>query len=100
MGLNEIAHNRTLAKSGYDLSQELGAAVDLVARAKAEAPDIYKEGMPVSPYGRQAGLFDDEYGDRRVTDATVLLLADVLNSPSKWSDRHVQWGCTLQGTIT
>ena len=80
MGLNEIAHNRTLAKSGYDLSQELGAAVDLVARAKAEAPDIYKEGMPVSPYGRQAGLFDDEYGDSRVTDATVLLLADVLNS--------------------
>ena len=80
MGLNEIAHNRTFAKSGYDLSQELGAAVDLVARAKAEAPDIYKEGMPVSPYGRQAGLFDDEYGDSRVTDATVLLLADVLNS--------------------
>ena len=80
MGLNEIANNRTLAKSGYDLSQELAAAVDLVARAKAESPDIYKEGVPVSPYGRQAGLFDDEYGDSRVTDAMVLLLADLLNS--------------------
>lgn len=80
MGLNEIAHNRTLAKSGYDLSQELGAAVDLVARAKAVHPDIYKEGMPVSPFGREQGLFDDEYGDSRVTDGIVLLLADLLNS--------------------
>ncbi len=80
MGLNEIAHNRTLAKSGYDLSQELGAAVDLVARAKASDAEIYKEGMPVSPFGRQQGLFDDEYGDSRVTDGVTLLLADVLNS--------------------
>ena len=80
MGLNEIAHNRTLAKSGYDLSKELGAAVDLVARAKSAHPDIFKEGMPVSPFGRQQGLFDDEYGDSRVTDAIVLLLSDVLNS--------------------
>lgn len=80
MGLNEIAHNRTLAKSGYDLSQELGAAVDLVARAKSVHPDIFKDGMPVSPFGRQQGLFDDEYGDSRVTDAIVLLLSDVLNS--------------------
>ena len=80
MGLNEIANNRTLAKSGYDLSQELGAAVDLVSRAKSESPEIYKEGMPVSPYGRQQGLFDDEYGDSRVTDGVTLLLADLLNS--------------------
>lgn len=80
MGLNEIAHNRTLAKSGYDLSQELGAAVDLVARAKASDADLFKEGRPVSPFGRQQGLFDDEYGDSRVTDAIVLLLADLLNS--------------------
>ena len=78
--MNEIAHNRTLAKSGYDLSNELAAAVDLVSRAKSESPDIYKEGMPVSPYGRQAGLFDDEYGDSRVTDGVTLLLADLLNS--------------------
>ena len=80
MGLNEIANNRTLAKSGYDLSQQLGAAVDLVSRAKAESPEIYKEGMPVSSYGRQQGLFDDEYGDSRVTDGVTLLLADLLNS--------------------
>lgn len=80
MGLNEIAHNRTLAKSGYDLSNELGAAVDLVARAKSAHPDIFKDGMPVSPFGRERGLFDDEYGDSRVTDGTVLMLADILNS--------------------
>lgn len=80
MGLNEIANNRTLAKSGYDLSKELAAAVDLVSRAKSDSPKIYKEGMPVSPYGRQQGLFDDEYGDSRVTDGVTLLLADLLNS--------------------
>ena len=80
MGLNEIANNRTLAKSGYDLSKELAAAVDLVSRAKSESPDIYKEGVPVSPYGRQQGLFDDEYGDSRVTDGLTLMLADILNS--------------------
>ena len=80
MSLNEIANNRTLAKSGYDLSKELAAAVDLVSRAKAESPEIYKEGVPVSPYGRQMGLFDEEYGDSRVTDGVTLLLADVLNS--------------------
>ena len=56
MGLNEIAHNRTLAKSGYDLSNELGAAVDLVARAKSAHPDIFKDGMPVSPFGREQCL--------------------------------------------
>ena len=80
MGLNEIANNRTLAKSGYNLSKELAAAVDLVSRAKSDSPEIYKEGMPVSPYGRQQGLFDDEYGDSRVTDGVTLLLADLLNS--------------------
>lgn len=79
MALSEIAHNRTLA-NGYDLSEELSNAVDLVARAKQADPDTYKEGMPISPFGRQQGLFDDELGDKRVTDATTLLLADILNS--------------------
>ena len=79
MALSEIAHNRALA-GGYDLSDELSNAVDLVARAKHADPDTYKEGMPVSPFGRQQGLFDDELGDSRVTDATTLLLADILNS--------------------
>ena len=80
MGLSEIANNRTLSRSGYDLADELAKAVDLVQRAKASNPDIYVEGMPVSPFGRMAGLFDDEFGDSRVTDATTLLLADILNS--------------------
>lgn len=79
MALSEIAHNRTL-DNGYDLSEELSNAVDLVVRAKQADPDTYKEGMPVSPFGRQQGLFDDELGDKRITDATTLLLADILNS--------------------
>lgn len=80
MALNEIASNRTLAESGYDLSEELAKAVDLVARAKAAEPEVYANGMPVSPFGRQQGLFDDEFGDSSVSDATTLLLADTLNS--------------------
>lgn len=80
MGLNEIANNRTLARNGYDISEELAKAVDLVTRAKAAMPDVYTDGMPVSPFGRMQGLFDDEFGDSRVTDATALLLADILNS--------------------
>ncbi|MDE6277343.1 MAG: hypothetical protein K2M06_04465 [Muribaculaceae bacterium] len=80
MGLGDIAHNRTLSRQGYDLSEELSKAVDLVTRAKAAMPDVYTDGMPVSPFGRMQGLFDDEYGDSRVTDATTLLLADLLNS--------------------
>ena len=79
MGLTEIASNRTLA-NGYDLSDELAKAVNLVTRAKASLPDVYKRGVPVSPFGRQTGLFDDEFGDGRVTDGVVLMLADVLNS--------------------
>ena len=80
MGLSEIANNRTLARNGYDISEELSKAVDLVARAKTSMPEIYKDGMPVSPFGRMQGLFDDEFGDSRVTDSTALLLADILNS--------------------
>lgn len=98
MGLNDIAHNRTLAKSGYDLSQELGAAVDLVARAKSAHPDIFKDGMPVSPFGREQGLFDDEYGDSRVTDCTTLLLADILNSGKPSDLRKVLSAYNAQAT--
>lgn len=88
MALSEIAHNRTLA-NGYDLGDELSKAVDLVARAKQADPDTYKEGVPVSPFGRQQGLFDDELGDSRVTDATTLLLADILNSTRSGDLRKV-----------
>lgn len=98
MGLNDIAHNRTLAKSGYDLSQELGAAVDLVARAKSAHHDIFKDGMPVSPFGREQGLFDDEYGDSRVTDGTTLLLADILNSGKPSDLRKVLSAYNAQAT--
>lgn len=98
MGLNEIAHNRTLAKSGYDLSNELGAAVDLVARAKSAHPDIFKDGMPVSPFGREQGLFYDEYGDSRVTDGTTLLLADILNSGKPSDLRKVLSAYNAQAT--
>lgn len=98
MGLNEIAHNRTLAKSGYDISNELGAAVDLVARAKSAHPDIFKDGMPVSPFGREQGLFDDEYGDSRVTDGTTLLLADILNSGKPSDLRKVLSAYNAQAT--
>lgn len=98
MGLNEIAHNRTIAKSGYDLSNELGAAVDLVARAKSAHPDIFKDGMPVSPFGREQGLFDDEYGDSRVTDGTTLLLADILNSGKPSDLRKVLSAYNAQAT--
>lgn len=98
MGLNDIAHNRTLAKSGYDLSQELGAAVDLVARAKSAHPNIFKDGMPVSPFGREQGLFDDEYGDSRVTDGTTLLLADILNSGKPSDLRKVLSAYNAQAT--
>lgn len=98
MGLNDIAHNRTLAKSGYDLSQELGAGVDLVARAKSAHPDIFKDGMPVSPFGREQGLFDDEYGDSRVTDGTTLLLADILNSGKPSDLRKVLSAYNAQAT--
>ncbi len=80
MGLSEIANNHTLARNGYDISDELAKAVDLVARAKTAMPDVYTDGMPVSPFGRMQGLFDDEFGDSRVTDATTLRLADILNS--------------------
>jgi hypothetical protein len=80
MSLNELTHNRTLEGEGYGLSDELSRAIDLVYRAKGAEPDVYTQGVPVSPFGRQAGLFDDEYGGSKVTDGVVLLLSDILNS--------------------
>lgn len=80
MALSEIAANRTLADAGYDLADELARAVDLVYRAKSAQPDVFKEGVPVSPFGRMQGLFDDEFGNSRLADAVALHIADVLNS--------------------
>ena len=79
MALSEIAHNHTLEKSGYGLSKELAEAIDLVYRARKSNPDMYKNGVAVSPFGRQLGLFGED-SDKAVTDGAVLLLADVLSS--------------------
>lgn len=79
MALAEVANNRALAGKGFDIVDELSKAVDLCYRAKMAHPDVFVPGIPVSPFGRQQGLFDDEFGESRVTDATTLLLADLLN---------------------
>ncbi|MDE7393897.1 MAG: hypothetical protein K2M80_05445, partial [Muribaculaceae bacterium] len=39
----------------------------------------YSEGRLISPFGAQKGLFDELYGASDVTEATVLMLADLLN---------------------
>lgn len=79
MALAEVANNRALAGKGFDIVDELSKAVDLCYRAKMAHPDVFVPGIPVSPFCRQQGLFDDEFGESRVTDATTLLLADLLN---------------------
>lgn len=89
MALSEIAANRGLSSRGYDIVDELSRAVDLCYRAKSAQPDVYVSGVPVSPFGRQHGLFDDEYGDSRVTDAATLLLADLLNDTKPSRLRNV-----------
>ena len=66
------------------VNAKLAAAIDLVYRARRSNPDMYKNGVPVSPFGRQLGLFDGR-GDQAVTDGAVLLLADLLSS-GKTSD--------------
>lgn len=89
MALAEVANNRALAGKGFDIVDELSKAVDLCYRAKSAHPDVYVPGIPVSPFGRQQGLFDDEYGESRVTDATTLLLADLLNDTKPSRLRNV-----------
>ena len=78
--MSEISANRALTNREFSIDEELSKAIDLVYRAKKAQPEVYVGGMPVSPFGRMAGLFDDEFGDSRVTDSTVLMLADILNS--------------------
>ena len=98
MALAEIANNKGLAAKGYDLVDELSKAVDLCYRAKASNPEVYVPGVPVSPFGRMAGLFDDEYGESRVTDATTLLLADLLNDTKPSRLRNVLTVYNKQGS--
>ena len=78
--MSEISANRALTNREFSIDEELSKAIDLVYRAKKAQPEVFVGGMPVSPFGRMAGLFDDEFGDSRVTDSTVLMLADILNS--------------------
>lgn len=89
MALAEVANNRALAGKGFDIVDELSKAVDLCYRAKSAHPDVFVPGIPVSPFGRQQGLFDDEFGESRVTDATTLLLADLLNDTKPSRLRNV-----------
>lgn len=75
--LQEIVTNSRLG-GGYDLSQELAEAVDLVYKARKAG---YKAGMRVSEYAGQGNLFQLEDGATVAdyTNAAVMMLADVLN---------------------
>jgi hypothetical protein len=89
IALSEISRNGRLRGTGYDLLDELARAIGLTARAKESNAELYKAGTSVAEFGRQAGLFDDEYGSSTVEDVTVLLLADVLNSKKSSELRKV-----------
>ena len=75
--LQEIVTNSRLG-GGYDLSQELAEAIDLVYKARKAG---YKAGMRVSEYAGQGNLFQLEDGATVAdyTNAAVMMLADVLN---------------------
>ena len=75
--LLQISDSKTL-RNGYDIGEELVEAISLVYRAKESeknsAKKVYTDGKPISPFGRQERLFEES-----VRDATVLMLADLLN---------------------
>ena len=75
--LQEIVTNSRLG-GGYDLSQELAGAIDLVYKARKAG---YKAGMRVSEYAGQGNLFQLEDGATVAdyTNAAVMMLSDVLN---------------------
>lgn len=76
--LAEISNNIILGE-GYSLESELAQAIDLVYQARNNGG--YKAGEPVSSYARQLNLFPFDEGESVAdyTNATVLMLADVLN---------------------
>ena len=80
--LLQISDSKTL-RNGYDIGEELVEAISLVYRAKESERNspqkVYTDGKAISPFGRQEGLFVDELGEQSVRDATVLMLADLLN---------------------
>lgn len=75
--LAEISNNIMLGKE-YSLESELAQAIDLVYQARQNG---YKAGDAVSGFARQGNLFQFDEGVTVAdfTNATVLMLADVLN---------------------
>ena len=75
--LAEIVNNKALGEE-YSLEKELAEAIDLVYKARK---DSHKAGDKVSYYARQQNLFAFDEGDTIAdyTNATMLMLADVLN---------------------
>ena len=75
--LAEISNNIMLGKE-YSLESELAQAIDLVYQARQNG---YKAGDAVSGFARQGNLFQFDEGATVAdyTNATVLMLADVLN---------------------
>lgn len=75
--LAEIVNNKALGEE-YSLEKELAEAIRLVYRARK---DNHKAGDRVSSYARQQNLFTFDEGDTVAdyTNATMLMLADVLN---------------------
>ena len=75
--LAEIVNNKALGEE-YSLENELAEAIDLVYKARK---DSHKAGDKVSYYARQQNLFAFDEGDTIAdyTNATMLMLADVLN---------------------
>lgn len=75
--LAEISNNLMLGKE-YSLESELAQAIELVYQARYNG---YKSGERVSSFARQLNLFpfDDGESVADYTNATVMMLADVLN---------------------
>ena len=76
--LAEITSNRALG-ADYTIADELAQAIALVYQARSGGG--YKAGDAVSAYARQMNLFPFEDGETVAdyTNATVLMLADMLN---------------------
>ena len=75
--LAEIANNKALGED-YELGAEFAAAISLAYQARKAG---FKTGERVSSYARQMNLFafDDTETVADYTNATILMLADVLN---------------------
>ena len=75
--LAEIANNKAMGED-YDLGAEIAAAISLAYQARKAG---FKAGEKVSSYARQMNLFTFDDGETVAdyTNATMLMLADVLN---------------------